>query len=461
MGTKERNEFIRYTVWDKFGYKLTPGQVEIVRKIAFLESKRLCVSAYTQYGKTFCVSIGLSILIDSMKTKVALIGPKVEQAGILRQYMAELILKDNDLLKKAMITTTGDIKISKEASRKRMTFSNGSEYRVFSAEGDANRLMGFGVGIKDGVGIIVVDEACLVSNEARAKIGRMMGNNPENCFLIELYNPWNRDNMAYKHSMDPDFDKTHIPWQQGVEEGRTTEEFVMEQKKSITKTEFQILYDSVFPDQSEDSLFNFKWIENAFNRKPFELGKKARRIVSCDPADKGVDRTVIYYGEESNGRFNIPEVWSEDVSENMGIVGKVMQKIKEKGNVDEIHVDCIGIGVGVVSRLRELLWDSDTMVKGCHFGEKARIDYKYNSETSKKRFANRKAEEYFRLRDLFQEGKISIPNDERIITDLMAIRWRLNSSGKIQIIDPEKSPDFADALVYAVWKGEEIIIDFG
>ena len=35
------------------------------------------------------------------------------------------------------------------------------------------------------------------------------------------------------------------------------------------------------------------------------------------------------------------------------------------------------------------------------------------------------------------------------------MKWELNPSGKIKILDPEdKSPDFADALVYFIWQGE-------
>jgi hypothetical protein len=254
-----RKKDVKFLVKHKFGYDLTPGQEDIVRKVAFREHKRINISAMTRYGKTLCVAIGISLLIDMTgePVKVAFIGPKEEQAGLLRQYMAELILKDPSLLGKAQINVTGSLKIMKEASRKRMTFTTGAEYRVFSAEGDADRLMGFGADI------VITDEACLINRVAYTKILRMLGDNPEQGMLVELYNPWNRDNVAFDHTQDDNFYHVRIGWEQAVKEGRTTREFVMEQKKQLTPMEFDVLYESRFPSQSEDSLFSMDWIDKA------------------------------------------------------------------------------------------------------------------------------------------------------------------------------------------------------
>ena len=35
------------------------------------------------------------------------------------------------------------------------------------------------------------------------------------------------------------------------------------------------------------------------------------------------------------------------------------------------------------------------------------------------------------------------------------MKWELNSSGKIKIVDPDKSPDFADTLVYFIWRDSQ------
>ena len=97
---------------------------------------------------------------------------------------------------------------------------------------------------------------CLVKNEAYTKILRMLGDNPEKSTLIELYNPWNKNNKAYDHSLDPDFYHIRIDWKDALREGITTQEFIDSQRKDITPLEFTVLYDSQFPSQSEDAVFD-------------------------------------------------------------------------------------------------------------------------------------------------------------------------------------------------------------
>jgi len=425
----------------------------------------------TRYGKSQCVTWGLALLIDfGVPVKIAFLGPKQEQAGILRQYLAELIFSDLSLLKKAMISSKGDIRITKEASRKRMTFITGAEYRVFSGEGDANRLMGFGADI------VVRDEACLINRDAYIKSGRMLGDNPDDGMQIELYNPWNKDNQAYEHSIDPEWHVIKIGWRQAVKEGRTTERFVMEQAKEyggMSTLEFIVLYDSKFPDEAEDSLFNYQKLQEAC-KKNVKLWKDGRKIISCDVADKGLDWTVIMWGYEYEDCFMIVDIYYEPKSENMKIAGKIVEWYKEKG-ANLINIDTIGVGVGVVSRVKEVLENESVTVNACHFGEgvgssgskflpqKNERIHDRQSESKKKRFSNRKAEQYFRLKELFDGGRIQIPEEKKLINELMKMRWELTSSAKIKVIDPEnKSPDFADALCYFTWKtDDEVILDFG
>ena len=484
MEIKKKNEYVAYKVYKKFGYMLSPGQADAVRRLVFRENKlgnpckRFSISAMTQYGKTRIVAIAMGLYLDDpdIKVKIAFIGPKDVQAGILREYLSEMVLDCPSLLKKARITASGEERITKEASRKRMTFTDGSEYRVFSAEGEANRLMGFGVGIKDGMGIIIKDEACLIPRNANSKINRMMGNNPEDCILIELYNPWERDNVAFDHTLDPEFDKIHIGWKQAVAEGRTTQKFVDDQRKELTPLEFTVLYDSLFPEESEDSLFNLKRIKEAEERKyHFEEELKAiehklsephkyteseiktakinlqryRRIVACDPADKGLDESVIFWGTEKENKFQLVGYYSEPKSEPMELVGRIVarsEKFIGRKVQGLIKIDRIGIGSGSFSRLKEVIHEKNyrnIKVLGCHYGETAmKKDY----------YLNKKAENYFRLQAIFNEGMISILELRKLKTQLIAMKWEHTSSNKKKIIDPDKSPDWSDCLVYFVWK---------
>jgi thermostable 8-oxoguanine DNA glycosylase len=67
----------------------------------------------------------------------------------------------------------------------------------------------------------------------------------------------------------------------------------------------------------------------------------------------------------------------------------------------------------------------------------------------KHRFLNKKAQYYFNLRSKFEEGLIDI-KDDKTCKELNQIKYEFSSNGKIRIIDPDKSPDYADALMLAV-----------
>ena len=478
-----KNKRVDVLVKHKWGFDLSPGQIRIVRAIAFMEHKRLSISAMTRYGKSQCLAFGIALLLDfGVPVKIAFIGPKEEQAGILRQYLAELILSDTSLLSKAQIFTTGEERIAKEASRKRMTFKTGAEYRVFSAEGEADRLMGFGADI------VIKDEACLINRKANTKIMRMLGDNPEEAILIELYNPWNRDNVAFEHTLDPEFEVIHIGWEQAVSEGRTTKKFVDEQRRDLPPLEFTVLYESAFPDQSEDSLFSLEWIQQAektrYNfqehldkileelrtvennrnqmgqseyllrkRNAQEKLKHYKKIVACDPAEMGLDETVMYWGIEFDNKYQVVGKYTEAKSDPMRVVGKMVdiaETFIEKEVKGQLNIDRIGIGSGPLSRLKEVISEKgfkNISVLGCHFGERA---------IKKDIFQNKKAENYFRLADLLRQNMMDIPEHHKIRNQLIAEKWERTSANKKKVVDPEgNSPDWGDALVYLVWKDNQ------
>lgn len=486
----ERSEILDKAIRDKnvkllcemyFGDILTDRQAEIVRKIAFQEHKRMCICAMTRWGKSFCVTRGIALyIIFNQNKKIAFIAPQKEQAEILMNYMTELILNCPTFLQLADIDVTGPERMKKEISKRRMTFKNGCEYRIFSAHGDANRLMGFGADF------VVKDESCLIREEVvNAKIMRMLGDNPDKGILIELFNPWDRDNKTFEHWTDPDFYKVHISWQIALEEGRTTQAFIDEQKKELTPLEFTVLYDSEFPEEAEDSIFNLSKLEISrnldfeFDNELEEIEKKMefphkmteyqyeslkrelkqyKKIIACDPADMGRDHTVILWGIQKDNKIQVMGHYSEAKSESMAIVGKIMEIAKTflgKKVKGEIHIDKVGIGTGPLSRLKEIIAEENLeniRVKGCHFGEQA---------DKKEIYFNKKAENYFRLQALFNEGLIQIIDHRDLTKHLLAMKWELSSTMKKKVVDPEDySPDWADALVYLTWKESELAFGF-
>jgi len=444
--------------------RLTPSQEKIVKMIAYGMTRRATINAMTRYGKSACVAMGVALYIWlHQNKKVAIIAPLEEQASIIRNYIAEIIVNCPRLAALVDIDHEHSVeRLRKEASRRRWTFSNGCELRMISAHGEAYRLMGFGADL------IILDEAALIGLEAYAKIVRMLGDDPEKAILIELSNPWNRDGKYYEHYVSGRFEVIQIGYEVAIAEGRTTQAFIDEMKNELggeDSTEFTVLYKSTFPDESDDGLYKFSWVQQATNKK---LEPKQNWVISCDPADQGRDFTVIMEGPSGPEGYKVQDIFSEAKSEPMKIAERIADKAARalaEGRIGSngfvfINIDCIGIGSGVVNRVRQLLQNNHKVrVNACHYGEspKTGMESIDNQPTSSKaRFTNKKAEMFFRNAELMRDGLISIPNHPKLRSELLKMKKERTIGEKWRIVDPEdKSPDFADALNYFTWKMQE------
>jgi hypothetical protein len=105
-----------------------------------------------------------------------------------------------------------------------------------------------------------------------------------------------------------------------------------------------------------------------------------------------------------------------------------------------IVADVVGLGTGCVEALGEMAYDVVEFNGG---------------EFSSGRFLNKRAEAYWSLRDRLSpdRGDIAFPRDPELIEELLAIRWREGSGGRVQIVEKSevrarigRSPDKADAL---------------
>jgi len=113
--------------------------------------------------------------------------------------------------------------------------------------------------------------------------------------------------------------------------------------------------------------------------------------------------------------------------------------LQRKFQADKIIVDSTGIGAGVFDILKE----NGLPVIECKFGGAPR---------NKILFQNTKAEMYWYARSLFEKQSVELiqhPKLSRLISELSAMKYEYDSKGRLHIIDPPKSPDYADSFVMA------------
>jgi hypothetical protein len=106
----------------------------------------------------------------------------------------------------------------------------------------------------------------------------------------------------------------------------------------------------------------------------------------------------------------------------------------------EILVDVIGLGSGVVDRLAE----QNLPVRGVNVAE---------APSTKKNYLNLRAELWFAIKDWLAQRDCRLPNNDELASELAAPQYKYTSSGKIKIESKDemrkrgiKSPDRADAL---------------
>lgn len=410
-----------------FGWNLTSGELKIVGAVLDPEVLRLSICAMTRYGKTRAVAIACLLLVLQKKVKIAFIAPTLNQTNIMRNYVAEHISETPALLAALDDSSRSDAAfLKKELSRRRLTFKNGSEIITLTAHGTGEQLMGYGADI------VILDEVCQIEQEVyTSRISRMLGDNP-NSKLVELMNPWHRHNFAYQHWISPEFKKIHINWKQALKEGRVTETFLEEQRSELSKYEFTVLYESEFAEESEDTLIRWDWIQAALTRQITFLAKP-KTVWGLDVAEQGIDLTILSSAETDGIRYKVTSQQHLMERETMPTANHAAAIIPK---TDSVNVDSIGVGAGVHSRMTEL---------GCN-AVSVRVSMSPTSEAD--RYLNQKSQRYWHLRNLFEQGYISIPNIPKLISQLSQIRYEFTSVGKIRIIDPEgKSPDHADSLM--------------
>jgi hypothetical protein len=196
-----------------------------------------------------------------------------------------------------------------------------------------------------------------------------------------------------------------------------------------------------FADAGENTLIPLSWVERCIN-KDVPTGRK---VLGLDVARYGEDKTVLT-------RRNGNKVISQTVTskeDTMETTGKAKRVYQDEG-YELINVDVIGVGSGVVDRLKE----QSINVVGINNADKA---------SDGERFKNFRAESYWGMRERFKDGDISIPDDEELVAQLTAIKYRYNSRGQLEIESKEdmkkrgiRSPDKADSLVLAFCEVKKI-----
>lgn len=295
--------------------------------------------------------------------------------------------------------------------------------------------------------MLIADEASGVPEAVfEAASGSMSG---ESAVTILLGNPTRSSGYFYDtHTKDLGFFTMKVSC---VDSPRVSREYIKEQEMrfGLESNAFRVRVLGEFPLADDDTVIPIHLIEAAQNR-PIEKTPAMRPIWGLDVARFGSDRTALCkrYGSV------VPEplLWKRgyDTMQTVGWVKNLYDNSDPADRPSEILVDSIGLGSGVVDRLREL----GLPVRGINVSEAPAFGND---------FLNLRAELWFKAREWLESRDCRLPADDALKEDLATPRYKFSSSGKRQIESKDeikkrgsKSPDLADAFVLT-FAGEAVI----
>tara|TARA_B100000035_G_scaffold12149_1_gene10205 strand:+ start:446 stop:1852 length:1407 start_codon:yes stop_codon:yes gene_type:complete len=307
--------------------------------------------------------------------------------------------------------------------------------------------------------MLIVDEASGVPEQVfEAAAGSMSGHNAT---TIMLSNP-TRSSGTFFESQNRLADSWWTRRWSCVDSPLVSDEFIEEMKLRYGEDSnaFRIRVLGEFPQADDDTIIPYHLVENAIHRD-VEGDDDLPSVWGLDVSRFGNDKTALCKRQGSI----VTEIRSWSGLDLMQTVGRVVaeyESLLPSKRPREILVDSIGLGSGVVDRLREL----ELPVRGINVAEAPSMGATY---------LNLRSELWFKAKGWFEDRACKLPKDDQLLAELTGIRYSFTSSGKMKAESKDEmrkrglaSPDLADALcltmasdaatalsgAFSSWKGE-------
>jgi len=194
-----------------------------------------------------------------------------------------------------------------------------------------------------------------------------------------------------------------------------------------------------FPLTDDDTIISLELVEAAIHRD-VETNPYAGILWGVDVARFGSDANALAKRQANRLMEPIRKWKGRDLMETTGMIKAEWDACDLRERPVEILVDSIGLGAGVVDRLREL----GLPARGINVSESPAMGETY---------ANLRAELWFKAKQWLASRDCTMPEDDDLRAALVTPKYKFTSSGKLQVESKEEmrkrglpSPDEADAF---------------
>jgi len=286
--------------------------------------------------------------------------------------------------------------------------------------------------------MLVADEASGVPEAVfEAAAGSMSGHN---ALTILLGNPVRSSGYFFEthNRLKDEWFTLHVNCEKTK---RVSDEFVREMamKYGEESNAYRVRVLGEFPLSDDDTMIPFSVVEQAMNRD-IEVDEFAPMTYGVDVARFGSDKSAL---AKKKGNV-IVEVKKWSGLDLMQLTGAIKAEYDTEEFQDRplsIYIDSIGLGSGVVDRLREM----GLPAVGINVSE---------SPAMKTTYVNLRAELWGKMKNWLEQRNCTLPKDDDLLAEITAPRYSFNSSGKLKIESKEEmkkrglaSPDLADACI--------------
>lgn len=286
--------------------------------------------------------------------------------------------------------------------------------------------------------MLVADEASGVPEAVfEAAAGSMSGHN---AVTILLGNPVRSSGYFYEthNRLRDEWTTLHVNCEKSK---RVSKEFVREMalKYGEDSNAYRVRVLGEFPLADDDTVIPFSLVEMAMNRD-IEVDEYAPVTYGVDVARFGSDKSALAK-KKGNVIIDIKKWAGLDLMQLTGAIKAEYDAEDFKDRPLHIYVDSIGLGSGVVDRLREL----GLPAIGINVSE---------APAMKAAYVNLRSELWGKMKSWLEQRSCVLPKNDDLLSDLTSPRYTFNSSGKMKVESKEEmkkrglaSPDLADACI--------------
>jgi len=288
--------------------------------------------------------------------------------------------------------------------------------------------------------LLIADEASGIPEKVfEAAAGSMSG---ESACTVLLGNPTRSSGFFF----DTHHRQANEWWTRKVsciDSPRVAEDYVREMASRYGEesNQFRVRVLGEFPVRDDDTAIPLELVESAQNREVTILDDSEPIIWGLDVARYGSASSVLC---KRQGRRILAVTKLANNLDLMQLTGQVVaefESVQPRQQPGQICVDSIGVGGGVVDRLREL----GLPAIGINTSE---------SPALRGTYLNLRAELWFKLKHWLEGRDVQIPKNDNLLAELVAVKYKYSSSGKMQLESKAEmlkrgvaSPDHGDAVV--------------